>query len=309
MDHRRDEGRVVPDRRADVDRLAVLELSSALRTYVARMHQSQALVERRLAAAEAAADQATTEARRGLSKAMERLDECRRQDNADLSGCAAAFDRAKVHLESMYSVARDIARLRAQHGPIARRFNTMLEALAQQAQRELMRAGDTLDTYLGTSTGRSGHSGADSGGPSRDPRGPRVGSSLYQPVGFPPGIVMVPLSLIDESESTVHGPSDFRKGVSPADLEWALEKFFSVIVPGVADGATIDDFRVRDQREGRIGTRSYADTYDCFFGGDKILLEPNGATFRVLNGNHRIWVAKNMGLDAAPAEVSGHGVS
>jgi len=121
---------------------------------------------------------------------------------------------------------------------------------------------------------------------------------------------MVPLSLIDDSDSGVTGSADFGKGYSPADLEWAHEAFVSVVMPGVASGATLDDFRARDQREGRMGTRSYADTYSGFFDRNHaIALDASGSNYTVANGYHRIWVARGMGLDAVPARVSGHGLS
>lgn len=294
---------------ADAERLAIPELSSDLRTYVARMQQGQALVEQRLRTAETAAQRAINEARRELSRKIERLEVCRKQEHADCSWHAAAVDRARLHLEAMYAVARDIADLRAQHQPVARRFSTALETLGSQVQRELTRAGDTLDVYLGSSGG--GRGASDSAGGPALLGAPSTGSTspLRQPAGFPDDIVMVPLSLIDDSDSNVHSAGDFGKGFTPADLEWAHEAFISVIMPGIARGSTLVDFRERDQREGRTGTRSYADTYSGFFGDTKIMLDANGPNFTVANGYHRIWVARSIGLDAIPAKVSEHGVS
>jgi len=293
--------------RADAERLAITELSSALRAYVARMRQGQALVELRGGVAEAAAQRAVNEARRELAVAMERLEACRQQEDASCSWAAAAVDRAKRHLEAMYAVARDLADLWAQYRPIAGRFSTALETLGQQVQRELTRAGDTLDVYLGSTAGGRRTSGSSASG--RLTGDPSAASALSQPPGFPADIVMVPLALIDSADIPVHGPADFQKGYSPADIEWAHEAFISVIMPGGAKGLTLDDFRARDQREGRTGTRSYADTYSGFFGNDAIKLDPKGQMFDAGNGHHRLWVARQMGLDSVPAKVSGHGAS
>ena len=293
--------------RADAERLAIPELSSDLRSYVARMQQGQALVEQRLRAAGVAAERSITEARRGLLVAVERLDACRREEDADCSWAAAAVDTAKQHLEEMYAVARDIAELGAQYQPVTRRFSAALNTLGQQAQRELTRAGDTLDIYLGSSPGGRGATGSHAGGSPSSPTSSSASgpaSSLIQPVGFPTDVVMVPLSLIDDSDSHVNGAEDFGKGYTPADLEWAHEAFVGVIVPGVAKGLSLDDFRARDQREGKMGTRSYADTYSGFFGDSKITLDASGSNFTVVNGYHRVWVARNMGLDAVPAKVA-----
>ena len=293
--------------RADAERLAIPELSSDLRAYVSRMQQGQSLIEQRLSAAEAAAHRAISEARRELSMAMERLDACRQQEDADCSWAAAAVDRAKLHLETMYGVARDITALRAAHQPAARRFSTALETLGQQVQRELTRAGDSLDVYHGS--GADSRSASAGGGTTSTSASSSAGSSVRQPAGFPSNIVMVPLSLIDDSDSRIQGPGEFSEFYTPSDLEWAHEKFTSVVMPGVAGGATIDDFRARDQREGRIGTRSYEMTCAGFFGTDAINLSANGSHFGVNNGYHRIWVARRMGLDAVPARVVGHGAS
>lgn len=290
--------------RADAERLAIPELGSDLRAYVARMRQGQALVEQRLGAAEAVARDAINKARGELSVEMGKLEQCRRQEEADCSWAAAAVHRAKLQLEATYAVARDLSALRAQHQPAARRFGAALETLTEQVQRELTRAGNTLDAYLGPSAGGAGGAGGGGGAGAASAAG---APSLSRPAGFPADVVLVPLSLIDDSDSGVNGAGDFTKGYSPADLEWAHEAFLSVVMPGVAGGATLDDFRARDQREGRVGARSYADTYSGFFGDSKITLDSRGSTFTVANGYHRIWVARNMGLDAVPAKVGGHG--
>ena len=287
--------------RADAERLAIPELSSDLRAYVARMQQAQAGVEQRFGAAEQVAERAINQARRNVSAAMARLDSCRADDDSDCSWPAAEVDRAERHLEQMHAVAREIAALRTGHRSAARRFGSALDVLGQAAQRELNRAGETLDVYLGgTSAGRGT---VKSGGLPVWGAASSGGGSVTQPAGFPVDIVMVPLALIDDSGSGVGGPADFGKGYSASDLEWALEKFISIVMPDVARGATLDDFRARDHREGRMGTRSYEMTYCGFFGGDAITLSSHSSTYGVGNGYHRIWVAKRMGLDSVPARV------
>lgn len=291
--------------RADAERLAIPVLSADLRSYGARMQQAQTLVAERFAVAEASAQRAVDDARRRLSSASERLAASRRQDDDDRDFQASEVERAKRHLEAMYAVARDIAVLRTQHQHVARRFATALDTLSQQVQRELSRAGEALDTYLGQSASGPGTSGGAGGDSRAAAAGAPAAPVLDQPAGFPAGVVMVPLALIDDSDSGVHGAQDFGKGYSPADLEWAHEAFANVIVPGLARGLGIDDFRALDERENRMGTRSYADTYSGFFGDSRITLNADGASFRVANGYHRIWTARAMGLDAIPAKVVG----
>ncbi|HWJ84592.1 MAG TPA: hypothetical protein VNR62_04140 [Cellulomonas sp.] len=291
-------------RRAEVERLAVPELGADIRAYVARMRAGQSAVSGRLADAEAACRRATDEARRDLSVAMEQLAACRQQENADTTWAVATVDRAKARLAAMYGVATDVASLRSQYEPAARRFESATEVLAQQVQRELGRAEQTLDAYLGRS-----HGGGPSGGGPHTAGTPPVNDRVSQPAGFPDGVFMVPLSLVDDADTRVQGPGEFSEYYTPAALEWAHEAFISVIAPGIAAGATIDTFRDLDQAENRMGTRSYAMTYQGFLGTDAIVLSPAGAGLEVNNGYHRIWVARRMGLTSVPARVVGHGAS
>ncbi|MFZ4748730.1 MAG: hypothetical protein ACOYLK_17910 [Sphingomonas sp.] len=279
--------------------MAIPELSVYIRTYAAQMAQGQGLVERRIRYAENAAEQAIRAAQRALSAANDALSACQQQEDADCNWAAAQVARARDHLEAMYAIAADIRFARDAYVPASRRFSQALDVLGQQVQSELKRAGDTLDVYFGGTGGSGGGGSAVRASGSTTAMG-----AITRPAGFPEGFAMVPLSLVDESDSQVGGPEDFKKGYSPADLEWAHEAFVGVIMPGVANGLTIDDFRDRDQREGRMGTRSYADTYSGFFSTDHaITLSGPGCT--VVNGYHRIWVARQMGLRHIPARLMG----
>lgn len=288
--------------RADVERLAIPELAADLRAYVAAMSRGQESVARRVAAAEAAVERALGQARRDLAVAVEGLDACRRMEGADCGREVAGVDRARARLETVYSVAAELRSATAQHDGAARRFASALESISQAAQRDLGRAAGDLDVYLGRSHGSPTRAGAAS--PVSD-RAAAGAGSLSRPAGFPEGVHLVPLAMIDDSDTRIRGVEDFSEFYTPADLEWAHEAFQSVIKPGVAAGATVDDFRARDQREGRMGARSYEMTFAGFFGTDAIKLSPAGSKLEVNNGYHRIWVARQMGLDAVPARVAG----
>jgi hypothetical protein len=124
-------------------------------------------------------------------------------------------------------------------------------------------------------------------------------------VPLPEGWAMVPLSRIDTSKSGVTGPGDFTKGYSTQDLEWAYGALNEVVLPGLAEGRDPDYFAQLDAGEGRLGARSYSDTYQGFLGGDdtiKLDARPDG-TYDVTNGYHRLWVAQRMGLSSVPARV------
>ncbi|MBK9697485.1 MAG: hypothetical protein IPO80_08910 [Propionibacteriaceae bacterium] len=115
----------------------------------------------------------------------------------------------------------------------------------------------------------------------------------------------MPLNLIDQSASTVHGPADFKKGYSPDDLAWAFDAFQQVVLPALAAGEGRDYFHTLDQRAGLQGTRSYSMTYSQLIGaGDAIRLnpQPNG-TYAIANGQHRVWVAAQYGVLHIPARI------
>ena len=112
----------------------------------------------------------------------------------------------------------------------------------------------------------------------------------------------VQLSAIDTSDREISA-ADYQKGYSPDDLKWAYHALHEVVMPGVAAGHGRDYFARRDAAEGRQGTRSYSDTFGGFFGDDAIRLERRGDKYVVTNGYHRIWIAKQMGLQSVPARV------
>ena len=118
--------------------------------------------------------------------------------------------------------------------------------------------------------------------------------------GLPADFLMVKLSAIDDSDSKIVGAQDFGKGYSPDDLKWAHDAFIDVVLPTLSQGGTIDDLRARDMAEQRMGVRSYADTYYGFLGDSAIKVNHNGT---VANGYHRVWVARQMGLDSVPVKI------
>lgn len=303
-------GAMVP-RRADAERQAVDELGRDLRLYTERAALARASIERTMRRIETEAQAAIDRARGELGRAVERLQSCRRHEGASCSSEAAEVERARQHLQNMYTVAAEIRQLDIDHSNAALRYRSALESLEQAAQQQLQRAGSALDTYLAQNATRASDAERTSlGGQGATDGRSQSPDALHQPPGFPSDIFMVPLSLIDDDDSQVRGPADFGKGYTPADLEWAHEAFVRIIMPGVVSGQTYDDFQARDAREGRIGTRSYADTYSGFFDeSEAIRLSAAGQRFSVDNGYHRIWVARQMGIDMIPAKVWGHGLA
>jgi hypothetical protein len=131
-----------------------------------------------------------------------------------------------------------------------------------------------------------------------DPVADRPGIVLPLPGGF----YAVSLDHIVD-DGTVTGAQDFTKGYSLEDLAWALRALEERVQPAVLAGQGIDYFQALDAREGRMGARSYADTYSGFFDRSNAvqLNVREDGRFDVGNGRHRLWVARRLGFTEIPA--------
>jgi hypothetical protein len=204
---------------------------------------------------------------------------------------------------------------RYQH--VRQRYVQTIDTLNTEGQRQLAEKLGRLDAYLGGAAGSTVMSTAGNGswsggsgypGPSAsdgpgDALNGATAVGLCPIAGAPREFAELPLDIIDD-EGGVTGPESFQKGYSPDDLAWAFQALHEVVAPAMAEGMGADYFADRDRVEGRMGCRSYADTYSGFFGGDAIRVSqrPDGR-WEVENGRHRIWVARRMGLDAVPGWV------
>lgn len=130
--------------------------------------------------------------------------------------------------------------------------------------------------------------------------------SLESPPGLPEGIFLVPLFAIDTSDSAIRGRSDFRKGYTPEDLDWAFDAFEQVVLPSMAAGNGVSLLRDRDAASGLSGTRSYSMTFSQFTNlGDAIrLTRQHDGSFKVANGYHRLWIAQRTGRSYVPARIT-----
>lgn len=97
-----------------------------------------------------------------------------------------------------------------------------------------------------------------------------------------------------------------KGGLSRADYRWAVQTWDDVVGPGVAAGKTREDFAERDARSSAKPLRRTADVYDIFLGSDRIRVDrrPDGSV-DVVNGRHRLLIARELGVKRLPAQVSG----
>jgi hypothetical protein len=116
------------------------------------------------------------------------------------------------------------------------------------------------------------------------------------------GIQNVPVDKIDDSDTYVYGPEDFKK-VSREEMVHGLETLQSEVRPAVENGADKEYFRSLDQERGLDYPNGTQRIYESFYGQDAIRLDKIGDRYMVVNGYHRIYAAKELELETLPARV------
>lgn len=179
----------------------------------------------------------------------------------------------------------------------SRQFTTALESGVQSSLSFLNDRGQSLAGYLavplltGASVTFAGESRIVAG-----PVGNRGGGVGLRPIGTT-DLAEVPMASIDDSDSPVVGEASFDK-VSLNEVRRGLAVLDEEVLPRVKAGWTRDEFR-----SGVEGVMS-ANTYDHFFGSTCIKLRRAGeGRFSVVNGYHRIFAARQMGISTLPARV------
>lgn len=101
----------------------------------------------------------------------------------------------------------------------------------------------------------------------------------------------------------INGPEDFKKVPYPEMVAGckSLETMKPYIESG--QGASSDYWRSVDEHYGTDPAKGYRQVYEAFYGDDAILLDKSGNSYDITNGRHRIFVAKQLGLETIPARV------
>jgi len=109
---------------------------------------------------------------------------------------------------------------------------------------------------------------------------------------------------INGERSHVKGKGDFHK-VSYEDMVEGFHKLNSVVKPKVLKGASGDDFSQMDALQGLDYEHGYRRIYDAFYGESAIHVNRIGENcYDIDNGYHRIFVARDMGLESIPVKVT-----
>lgn len=247
--------------------------------------------------------EAVRDRRWAAEQARRAYEECQSHEGADCSPAAAALARAEERKRTAEQAFREAESAIAQFRPREQAFGQAVGELAREVVTLTQGQQHALEGYLAGGGGGGGFAGAPSGGAGGSSGGGAGGGSGP---ALPNGVQLIPLDLIDNPFGREIGPGDFGKGYSPEDLKWGFEALHEVVLPAVRAGKGADYFTERDQRAGLMGARSYHDTYTGFFGqNDAISLNPvPGGRYTIGNGQHRIWLARQMGLTSIPARIS-----
>lgn len=266
-------------------------------------------------------EDAARRATENLSNARQELSNCQQNPEADCSGAAQALSRAE---ESSRTASRRVDEARsalARFESAARSFEIRISAHRSELQRAREHASNSrkliedVSSYgrrisvgssaVGAAPVRSGGSGGGgfSGGGGRGSVG--GGTSAAPAIGNT-GTHAVRLDSIDDSDSSVTGAASFNHHMDYQSAEWATETVDSTILPAVQRGHGRDYFVQRDRDEGRGEDRSLARLYDTTFGSNAVTLSRNADGSHSVNGGyHRIWMARQQGVQSIPARIVG----
>jgi hypothetical protein len=237
--------------------------------------------------------------------ALERCLSSRERSCAAESGRVSQAKRQVQRCEERVAISRravsTATRVRDDLQGTARRLTSQMSGALEGAQRFLRDRGLALDEYL---AGASGAFGLVPGGgaasvTAASVSGSRSGgdgsSSLIELQST--GVFEVPLELIDDSDSSVSDVGSFEK-VSLADTRNGIELLQHEVLPSVrsgwdphgGDGGGLSE-------EARAVARYY-------FGDTRVKLRRSAdGSLTVVNGYHRIYAARELGVGSLPAEV------
>ncbi|MGB0383839.1 MAG: hypothetical protein ACPGWR_03365 [Ardenticatenaceae bacterium] len=219
--------------------------------------------------------------------------DCRPYEQA-LRQAQRYLGQAESELRTVQQAIKAVQQAAADYQRQAQRLATIVGSDVPKAAALLGRSIATLQSYVAMSAPSSG--GASLGASSSPTDTPTNAKWVEQ------GIIDVPIEQIDTSESSVQGAQDFRK-VSHDQMVAGLQKLEEVVRPAVQNGVDGDYFSELDAEQGLEYANGYRCIYDAFYGSEPIRLEKVGESYQVTNGQHRLFVARQLGLKNIPASV------
>lgn len=115
------------------------------------------------------------------------------------------------------------------------------------------------------------------------------------------GLSLEPVDRFDYNDNPVLG---YRESAPPEDVAYAVNAWNDQIAPGIAAGATRDDFAAYDQEHGLEGHQQLAGVYDYMLGDDAIKSggEREDGSLDVTGGRHRLEQARLNGVQHLPVK-------
>jgi hypothetical protein len=227
-------------------------------------------------------------------------------EQARVQQAQAALQTAMTELANASAWLRRVEDAEREYRRQAQRIGATLSSDVPRATASLGTALSHIEGYAGGAGGIGAAAGAIVGGLVGAVAGALAGggAAANPDAAGHRGTREVPLDQIDLSDSTVHGPGDFTK-VPYDEVVAGLRTLESEIRPAVARGADGDYFARLDAQRGLDYAHGTRRIYDAFYGDTAIHLERRGAGYGVINGFHRLYVARALGITSLPARVAG----
>jgi hypothetical protein len=100
----------------------------------------------------------------------------------------------------------------------------------------------------------------------------------------------------------INGTEDFNHHIAYDDAIRAAQQL-EEMKPLIARGFTSEGFANRDAAAGLDYEHGQQRIYDLYYGNNAIRLNRDGDSYDIISGRHRIYVAKELGIDSVPARV------
>jgi hypothetical protein len=209
---------------------------------------------------------------------------------AELAAARESLLIAERSLKSVLAVQQELT-------AAERRAVTNLDSVISAARADLQGRLRSLHRYVSSDIESGGHGSSNSTASS---------ITLSNDLADEREMQDVELSNVDYSDNPIAGSFE-KGGAKLADYRWAVETWETVVRPGVNRGMSRDDFAQRDRERGASPFRRTADVHDLFLGdSDRILLSRRSdGRFDVVNGRHRVHVARQLGIKSLPARIVG----
>lgn len=233
-------------------------------------------------------------------------------DDSESASRSCIHDQLTAAHEKLSDVTANTRRLERSHADY-RRFLRRCESLANQhasmARHYLLQVADDLRVYMDTRLDALPSDsyvnpidffGPSSAAPLATPHASLQPLSNYSDFPLPPGFSWLSVSRIEPTDNL----SESRK-VSFETIEHGFAILRRSILPTMktfGSSVTIEWFQAQALAGGTTAEPSVDKVYEAFFGSDPIAIDRKAATplHTIINGSHRIFVARRLGWPAVP---------